>query len=174
MSQQFLGQISLFGFPFAPNGWALCQGQLLNISQNTALFSLLGTYYGGDGRSTFGLPNLQGRIAVNAGQANGLSNYVLGQTGGAATVTLIASQLPAHTHALPATSARGTQATPAASSGLAATLRGTSPYSATTDGTAMAPSSVAAAGANQPHNNMMPFLALNYCIALQGVFPQRP
>lgn len=173
MSARFLGQIGLFSFPFAPQGWAFCQGQILSISQNTALYSLLGTQYGGDGRSTFALPNLQSSQIVGFGQGSGLANYVQGQAGGSATVSLNANQIPAHTHTLPASTARGTLSQPASGSGLAATVRGTYPYAPSANGS-MAGPAVVATGGGQPHNNMMPYLSLNYCISLVGIFPSRP
>jgi|SRR5882757_7494647 len=174
----FVGEIRLAGFNFAPVGWALCQGQLMPISQNTALFSLLGTYYGGDGRSTFALPNLQGSIAVGMGQGAGLSDYFLGQVGGESTVTLLSSQTPPHSHTLPVSGAAGRVAAPSPSSFLGATGRGVQGiYASSAQQTAnpvnMAPTAVSSIGGSQPHNNMGPYLVVNYIIALQGVFPAR-
>jgi microcystin-dependent protein len=179
MSDPFIGQIAIFGFGFAPRGWALCAGQLLPLAQNTALFSIIGTFYGGDGKSTFALPNLQGRAVVGAGQAPGLSP--VGEAGGAASVALSSAELAGHSHpftasATPATvqSPNGAQlaepAPPGQPGGRIAPFYSPTPGNATT---ALAPSSIGPAGGNQPHNNMQPYLALNFCIALQGVFPNR-
>jgi len=173
MADQFVGEIRPFPYNFAPQGWALCNGQLLSISQNTALFSLIGTYYGGNGTSNFALPNLQGRIAVGQGQAPGLGPYTIGETSGTDTVTLPANQMPAHTHTLAVSATPGRIATPSPSVVLGATGRGSPDvYSAGQSGTmsAVAQSSV---GGSLPHNNMMPYLAISYCIALTGIFPSR-
>jgi microcystin-dependent protein len=172
MADMFVGEIRLFPFGFAPLGWAQCDGQLLPISQNTALFSLLGTFYGGDGVSTFALPNLQGGIAVGQGQGSGLSNYTVGQTGGEASVTLTTSEIPAHTHSLRAGSTSGKINLPSATDFLGAVGGGlakkTDAYNASAN-TTMAASGTA--GSFQAHNNMAPYLVLNYCIALQGIYP---
>lgn len=173
----FVGEIRLISFPFAPRGWALCDGSLLPISQNTALFALLGTQYGGNGQSTFGLPDLRGRAVVGAGQGAGLTNYVQGASTGTESVTLLSPNLPAHTHALSATvpvsTAAGASSSPA--SGYFAAVN--SQYGDSAGGGNMAPALLngnsAPAGSSQPHENRMPFLVLNYCIALQGIFPQR-
>lgn len=181
MSEPFLGQIALFGFNFAPLGWATCQGQLLAISQNTALFSILGTTYGGNGTTIFALPNLQGRVAVCAGQGPGLTNYDEGEEEGSENVVLASAQIAAHSHTLMAANANGTTT---ASSGnqLAIGHGGTfsAPnkadfYSTNAAGTALSTKALAPAGAQPaaPHNNLQPYLTLNYCIALQGVFPPR-
>jgi len=174
----FVGEIRLAGFNFAPLGWALCQGQLMPISQNTALFSLLGTFYGGDGRSTFALPNLQGSIPVGMGQGAGLSAYFLGQVGGESAVTLATQQMPVHSHTLPVSGAAGRVSSPSPSSFLGATGRGTkgiyaSATQQTSSSATMASSAVGSTGGGQPHNNMGPYLVVNYMIALQGVFPAR-
>ena len=158
----FVGEVCLVAFNFAPRGWAFCNGQLLPIAQNTALFAILGTTYGGDGRTTFGLPNLQGRMLIGAGQGAGLSNRTIGETGGVETVNLLSSELPAHNH--PATTpdnvvVRGT---------------GAAKYGLTTGKSTGASFTTEVAGGGLPHNNMQPYLALNYIIALQGVFPPRP
>ena len=168
----FLAEIRLFPFNYAPTGWAFCDGQLLSISQNTALFALIGTFYGGDGRSTFGLPNLQGSAALGVGQGPGLSQYFQGQIGGSQNVTLLTSEMPAHTHALqgladPAESNSPTGKLLARST--AGAVYGTAPA-----GSQLAPTSVSVQGSGLPHNNMPPYLTLNFCIALQGIFPQRP
>jgi len=175
MSQPFVGEIEIFGFNFAPQGWALCAGQLLPISQNAALFSLLGTQFGGDGKSTFALPNLQGTIPVSQGQGPGLSDYDMGETGGSETVTLNINQIPSHAHNLAASPVAGRIATPTSSSVLGPTSRGTAEayQTAATAGATMNTSSVGPAGGSLPHNNMMPYLTVNYCIALQGIFPAR-
>jgi microcystin-dependent protein len=172
MSQPFLGEVRVFGFNFAPRGWAFCRGQVMSVSQNTALFSLLGTNYGGNGTSTFALPNLQGNIPISSGQGPGLSTYTVGEQGGSAGVTLLSNQLPAHAHTLPAGAGAST-ATPAANTFLGAGQRGKTVYATATDGTTMNAASVAPAGGSQPHNNLMPYIAMNYCIALQGIFPSR-
>ena len=172
MSDPFVAEIRIFPFNFAPKGWAFCNGQLLPISQNTALFSLLGTNYGGDGRSTFGLPNLQGRAVMHPGQGPGLSPRSLGETGGSDTVTLLQSQMPSHTHALVASNEIGEDrkaAGEAAARSTGGPLYGPVPATPV----ALAVESVSVLGGSQPHNNLMPYLTLNFCIALQGVFPPR-
>jgi len=173
MADQFVGEIRPFPYNFAPLGWALCNGQLMSISQNTALFSLLGTYYGGDGRTTFALPNLQGQIAVGQGQGVGLSVYTIGESTGTEVVTLLASQIPAHTHTVPVSVTPGRIATPSPSAFLGATGRGSpAMYSASPTGT-MSVTAQSNMGGSLPHNNMMPYLAISYCIALTGIFPAR-
>jgi microcystin-dependent protein len=179
MTQPFLGQISVFGFNFAPVGWAQCQGQILAISQYTALFSLLGTYYGGNGQSNFGLPNFQGNTGVCIGQGSGLSLYDLGETTGATTETLIYNQMPAHNHTFVASTTAGTTTT-SKSNQLAKAATGgkkgsvTANYLNTTNPTtSLNPNSLSFTGGSQPHQNMQPYLAVNYCIALRGVFPAR-
>jgi microcystin-dependent protein len=175
MSQPFVGEIEIFAFNFAPYGWAQCQGQLLPISQNTALFSLLGTQFGGDGKSNFALPNLQGTIPVSQGQAPGLSDYNVGETGGSEKVSLIVSQIPQHAHTLAAAPVAARISTPSSTAALGGTEHGTPDVYATaaTTGSVMNTNIIGTAGGSQPHNNMMPYLTLNYCIALQGVFPAR-
>jgi microcystin-dependent protein len=174
VTDQFVGEIRTFGFNFAPSGWALCNGQLLPISQNTALFSLLGTIYGGDGKSTFALPNLQGRAPMFWGQGPGLSQHDEGESAGEPFVTLLDSEMPAHQHSLNANSAAGDLPTP----GPAISLARSTPFIYKTPAGAAAPlplspSAVGVTGGSQPHNNMMPFLTVNLCIALQGIFPPR-
>jgi microcystin-dependent protein len=170
MADPFLGQISIFSFAFAPKGWAFCNGQILSIAQNTALFSLLGTTYGGDGITTFALPNLQGRAAISSGQGPGLSPYTLGQVGGEAAHTLTVTEMPSHTHgAQPASDT--TQMSPQANY-WAPNINGNATYSATSTGT-MSVNAVANAGGSQPHPNQQPSLAINFCIALVGIFPSR-
>ncbi len=172
MADPFVAEIRIFPFNFAPKGWALCDGQLLPLSQNTALFALVGTFYGGDGKSTFALPNLQGSAPVHHGQGNGLTERQLGASGGQQTVTLLSSEIPAHNHALMASTDPGDLAAPAPSRSLARSQP--SVYKqppAQVD--ALAPQAVGAIGGSQPHNNMMPYLVLNFCIALIGIFPSR-
>lgn len=180
MSSPFLAEIRVFGCNFAPTGWAQCDGQLMPISQNTALFSLLGTNYGGDGKSTFGLPDLQGCAATFWGQGPGLQIWDIGQIQGSESVTLLQTEIPVHTHTLSATTANANSAT-AANGQLAKAIKGNLQASNTarlysniaTPGTTMSPYALAMAGGGLPHNNMMPYLTLNFCIALQGIFPAR-
>jgi microcystin-dependent protein len=160
----------MFGFNFAPTGWALCDGQLLPISQNTALFSLLGTTYGGDGKSTFALPDLQGNVPLHPGQGQGLSLYDLGQAGGESAVTLLTSEMPVHTHSFTATE-EVVNENNVTNNFFGA---GESRYAPPANVTQMAPQALPPAGGSLPHNNMMPYLVVNFCIALQGVFPPRP
>lgn len=166
-----LGEIRIFAGTFAPRGWAFCQGQLLNIAQNQALFALLGTTYGGNGTTTFALPDLRGRVALGFGQGTGLSSYVLGQQGGSENVTLSAAQMPAHNHALGVNNAAGTSTTPVNMVPAASTARD-SLYAAAPNAF-MAGSAISSAGANQSHENRQPFIAMNYIIALEGAFPSR-
>jgi microcystin-dependent protein len=178
MASPFVAEIRIFGFNFPPKGWATCDGQQLPISQNTALFSLLGTMYGGNGQTTFALPNLQGSAPLQQGQGSGLSLYDQGQIGGEQFVTLIDSVMPGHTHTAACANAdgSGTQLNPtgniwanAGARRAAVNMYATGPANAQMDFAALA-----IAGASLPHNNMPPFLCLEFCIALQGVFPQRP
>lgn len=172
MSSPFIGEIRLVGFNFPPLGWAQCDGQLLPISQNTALFSLLGTQFGGNGVSTFGLPDLRGRVPIHQGQGPGLSPYVMGQMAGSENTTLLASQMPAHNHLINANTGGGTQASPA--NGFPAVeSTGTSLNYAAAQDTTMAPPAVSIAGGNQPFSNVQPYLCVNFVIALQGIFPSR-
>jgi microcystin-dependent protein len=166
MSEPFLGQLMAVGFNFAPRGWALCNGQLLSIAQNTALFSLLGTQYGGDGQVTFGLPDLRGRVSLHQGQGPGLSNQFIGEINGVETVTLTTSQLPSHSHPLPANAGLGSTDKPA---GAVAAQGGS--YSPATDGTRLADSITA--GNNLPFTVMQPYLVINWIIAMEGIFPSR-
>lgn len=171
--EPFLGQLMLVGQNFCPNGWALAQGQLLPIITNTALFSLLGTYYGGDGETNFALPDLRGRYPMGNGQGPGLSDRVIGEQGGVESVTLAPSEMPAHTHGLAATTFAANTPNPAAA--LPARKHRTPLYrGGTPPNTTMDAAAIATAGASQPHENMPPYLVMNWCIALQGVFPQRP
>lgn len=175
MSDQFVAEIRIFPFNFPPTGWAFCDGQLLPISQNTALFSLLGTTYGGDGKSTFALPDLQGSAPMQPGQGQGLSLRDLGEQSGVESITLLVSEMPIHTHGLlAAVQDLGDLGAPASNRALARSGKG-SGYKANPSANAiMAPQTIAPAGGGLPHNNMQPYLTLNFCIALQGVFPQRP
>lgn len=175
MADPFLAEIRIFSFNFAPTGWAHCDGQVMPISQNTALFALLGTVYGGDGKSTFALPNLQGSVPMQPGQGNGLSLRQLGQTGGVSSVTLLVSEIPVHTHAIQADSFDPADLNAPAPNRVLAFSSGVGAYQPNASALQlMAPETLAPAGGGLPHNNMQPYLALNYCIALQGVFPQRP
>jgi microcystin-dependent protein len=168
MSEPFVAEIRIWALTFAPRGWAFCNGQLLPIAQNTALFSLVGTTYGGDGRTTFGLPNLQGRGPMHPGRGPGLSDYRLGQQGGSATATLTEAQLPAHNHAMRAFPSAEV-ANPTATHGL-----GNAPMYQTPGATsAMAAGTLGSTGGSQTHNNLQPFLGLNFCIALLGIYPSR-
>lgn len=180
MSEPFVGQIMPVGFSFAPRGWALCDGQLLPISQNDALFSLLGTTYGGDGRTTFALPDLRGRVAVHAGHGPGLADRPLGQRGGAEQVALVATQMPSHTHTITSTvrvvDDTGNQRDPGGAY-LARANDGESNYTDAKDTTgtlAGVGSTAETTGGSQPHENMPPYLVVNWCIALVGVYPSRP
>lgn len=178
MATPFLGEIKLFAGNFQIRGWAYCNGQLLSIADNDALYALLGTTYGGDGVNTFGLPNLQSRVALHQGQGSGLTNRTIGEASGSESVTLTTGQLPSHTHQAIATTVAGTASAPAnalpATPSLATTefLYLSGAAGSTTDAPP-APSSVSSAGGNQPHDNIMPILALNYLIALEGVFPSQ-
>jgi len=169
MSDPFLGEIKMFGGNFTPLGYAFCQGQLLPISSYDALFALIGTTYGGDGQTTFALPDLRGRVPVHQGQGPGLGNYTIGQMAGTETVQLLTGQLPAHTHSAAANSNPGTSADPTGSYWAAsADLR---PYSDQAPNGTMQNSG--SAGSSQPHDNMPPFLTINFIIALEGLFPSR-
>jgi len=176
MANPYLAEIRIFPFNFAPVGWAFCDGQILSISQNAALFSLIGTFYGGNGTSNFALPNFQGAVALNAGQGAGLTQRVIGETGGEEDVTLLQTQLPAHTHPFKAFVGRGADNinTPAAGDSLTTSLGGDAYVSSNpVTGQALDPRTLTPVGGNQPHNNLMPYLTLNFCIAMQGVFPAR-
>jgi len=174
MADPFVAEIRIYPFNFAPKGWAFCDGQLLPLSQNTALFSLLGTTYGGNGKTNFALPDLQGRGAMQPGQGPGLSLHDLGETGGSDTVTLLESEIPAHSHALQASPQPGEDASPNSQEALARSV-GASLYQTVTNTNIvqLGAGALAPTGGDQPHNNMMPYLTLNFCIALQGVFPPR-
>jgi microcystin-dependent protein len=173
MADPFVAEIRIFPFNFAPKGWAFCDGQILPISQNTALFSLLGTTYGGDGKSTFALPDLQGSVPLHPGQGQGLSLYDLGQTGGTETVTLLQTEIPFHTHNVTA-GAQDPADQPGPANNFFAISNNGFAYAASGAITQTNVATLAPAGGGLPHNNMMPYLTLNFCIALQGVFPARP
>lgn len=180
-SGPFVAEISIVPFNFAPTGWAHCDGQLLPISQNTALFSLLGTMYGGDGQSTFALPNMQGCAPMFYGQGNGLSLRDQGESAGTSTVTLLESEMPLHTHtAVPVVQTGGAATTVNPDNAMPAVALNSELIYATTAGTgttkpmAVTKQNTNPAGGAQPHNNMQPYLTLNFIIALQGIFPQRP
>jgi microcystin-dependent protein len=178
MSAPFIGEIRAFGFNFAPKTWAMCNGQLLQISQNAALFSLLGTQYGGNGVQTFGLPDLRGRAAMNQGQGPGLSNYVIGEQIGTETVTLVSTEMPQHNHLWAANNAAGDTAAPI-NNFLAGAIVPTNnvpvpTYAAPGGATVpLAAAMLGLTGNNQPHQNMQPYLVVTYCIALSGIFPSR-
>ncbi|WHU04199.1 tail fiber protein [Sphingomonas sp. NIBR02145] len=174
MADPFVAEIRIFPFNFAPRGWAWCDGQLLPLSQNTALFSLLGTTYGGNGKSTFALPDMQGRAPMHPGQGPGLSLHDLGEISGTETVTLLESEIPNHTHTLRASVEDATQGTLANGVSLS-TSTGGSLYQTTTNTNlaTMSPQALSSAGGSAPHNNMQPYLTFYFCIAMQGVFPPR-
>jgi microcystin-dependent protein len=173
--EPFVAELSIFPYTFVPRGWAECNGQLLPIAQNTALFSLIGVNYGGDGRSTFGLPDLRGAIPMHPGQGPGLSDHVLGEGGGSQTVTLLQSEIPVHAHVLMANGAQADLQSPAPTRVLARSSGGTAYQSNTSANLQqLAPQALPPAGGDQPHNNLMPYLTLRICIALQGVFPTHP
>jgi microcystin-dependent protein len=171
MSDPFVAEIRIFGFNFAPKGWAFCDGQLMPISQNTALFALVGTFYGGDGKATFGLPDLQGSAPMHPGN-NGQNDHFLGEQGGSAAVALLPGEMPAHVHAVNGSNGPANLQAPASDRVL-----GRANNNVYLDNPAglvpMAPESLAPTGGGLPHNNMQPYLTLNFCIALQGIFPQR-
>jgi len=173
MSDQFLAEIRIFPFNFAPTGWAFCNGQLMPISQNTALFALLGTTYGGDGKSTFALPDMIGNAPMQPGQGQGLSLRDLGEMSGVESITLLISEIPVHTHAMLCNNGLSNSRTPDSTMAIARTVGGLL-YDTAASQTAMAFQALSVAGGGLPHNNMQPYLTLNFCIALQGIFPQRP
>lgn len=174
MSQPFVAEIKIVPYNFAPRGWAFCNGQIMAISQNTALFSLLGTTYGGNGTTNFALPNLQNRAPLHWGQGPGLSSRSLGEMGGSASVTLAVTELPTHTHSMLADPAGGGLAGPAGNTWGQPAARTPAPlYRSGAPNAAMLAGALAPAGGSQPHNNWSPFTALNFVIALQGVFPSR-
>ena len=165
MSSPFIGEIRMFAGNFAPVGWAFCNGAVIPISQNDALFNLIGTTYGGDGQSTFALPNLQSSVPVHVGPG-----FALGQTGGAETVTLTTSQIPAHSHVPQANSAPGTQAGPSGGAWAESTL---DQFSSSSPSVNMSPTALGSSGGSQPHDNMVPFLVINFILSLFGIFPSQ-
>ena len=173
MSQPFVGEIRMFGGNFAPAGWHFCNGALLSISENEVLFLLIGTTYGGDGQSTFGVPDLRGRVPIHIGQGAGLSSRVIGEAGGTETVTLTANQIPVHNHAVGADTRAGTSTKPQGRvwSASAPSLTYAAPTGVNT--TTLNPATVAASGGSQPHENMLPFVAVNFIISLFGIFPSQ-
>jgi microcystin-dependent protein len=171
MSEPFIGEIRMFGGNFAPRGWALCDGQLLSVSQNDALFSLLGTVYGGDGGTTFGLPDLRGRIPVHAGTGPGLSDRRLGSKSGQESVTLTLNQLPTHTHSYRTSADVGTESDP--HGGVLCESPSMAMYRATAPTVALSGGAVTSVGGSQPHTNLMPFLCFHFIIALVGIYPTR-
>jgi microcystin-dependent protein len=170
----FVAEIRIFPFNFAPKGWAFCDGQILPLSQNTALFSLLGTTYGGDGKSNFALPDMQGNAPMHPGQGPGLSLHDLGETGGSETVTLLESEIPAHNHNVMGVNSNANRTNPIGNS-ISRAVNATPyfPGSPTPPPVNFNDNAITPAGGDQPHNNMQPYLTLNFCIALQGVFPPR-
>lgn len=181
MSSPFVAEIRMFGFNFAPTGWALCNGQLLPISQNTALFSLLGTTYGGNGQTTFALPDLQAAVPIHPGQGPGLSDRVLGEASGSDSVTLTTSEIPLHNHSFNVTTTVGTVTTssgnqlakPQTGNPVSGITQGRYFSTGATNATLNPATSIVPNGSGQPHNNLMPYLVVNFCIALQGIFPPR-
>jgi microcystin-dependent protein len=176
----YIGELRLFGFTFAPVGWALCNGQVLSISHNAALFSILGTQYGGNGTSNFALPNLQGQVPISQGAGPGLTPFDPGSTGGEQTHTLVSSEMPAHSHSLTAKPVAAVNTTPAAGSvtseghgGARGSTFNVNTYTTNSPGTTLNPAAVGAAGNGAGHDNMQPSLTVNWCIALQGVYPPR-
>jgi microcystin-dependent protein len=170
VSEPFVGQIMTVGFTFAPDGWAFCNGQILPISQNTALFSLLGTQYGGDGQSTFALPNLEGRVPLGFGQGPGLTDYGVGELGGSTTVTLFESEIPSHTHIVSPVASDNERTTDHPANAYPTTG---GIYASSPDSSAPMGSTASSTVGGSPHNNLQPYLVLNFVIALQGIFPAR-
>jgi microcystin-dependent protein len=171
MSEPFIAEIRIFGFNFAPRNWAFCNGQILPIAQNTALFSLVGTMYGGNGQTTFALPDLRARAPMGTGQGPGLSPRDVGESGGQEAVTLIASEMPAHNHAVQVNS--GNANSQSAAGTFLATEIGPATMYSSGGGAGMAAEALGASGGGQPHSNMQPYLTMNFCIALLGIFPSR-
>jgi len=170
MAEPFIGEIRILGFNFAPVGWSQCNGQLLPIAQNQALFSLLGTTYGGNGVTNFALPNLQGRAPVHTGTSGGVPSISIGQSGGAATTTLTVNQMPAHGHSVACSSIAGKEASPAGNY----LAKKTRDFAMASDNNTMAAGMIGQTGGNQPIPTQSPFLGLNFCIALVGIYPSRP
>ncbi|HYZ82762.1 MAG TPA: tail fiber protein [Bryobacteraceae bacterium] len=173
MNDAFIGTILMFAGNFAPRGWALCQGQLMSIAQNSVLFSILGTMYGGDGITTFGLPDLRGRVPVGTGQGPGLAPVTQGEIDGSASVTLTITQIPAHNHTLGCSNQAGNQTDPTNHIIAAESQGATQTYTDQNPNQTMNPVSIGAAGGSQPHDNMQPYLGMNYIICLEGIYPSR-
>ncbi|MFN0317387.1 MAG: phage tail protein [Burkholderiales bacterium] len=173
MADPFIGQIQAFGFNFAPRGWAQCNGQLLPIAQNQALFALLGTFYGGNGQTTFGLPDLRGRSPIHVGQGPTLSNYTLGEQGGQESVTLTPQQMPQHTHTARALAGNGNSKVAAGNVWAKDAGVSSATYSSVAPDSSMSAQAIASTGGSQPHENRPPYLVINWCIALEGIFPSR-
>ena len=173
MAEPFVGQIIMAGFNFAPRGYATCDGQLLSIAQNTALFSLLGTTFGGNGTTTFALPDLRGRVPIHQGQGPGLTDRTMGEVSGSENVTLIINEMPAHNHLINGLNSNGNVKTPAGN--VLANVQGTATnvYSNLAANSTMNNAAITSTGGNQPHNNMQPYLVINFCIAMEGIFPSR-
>lgn len=172
MDNPFIGTVMLFGGNFPPRGFLFCNGQTMSIAQNTALFALLGTTYGGNGQTTFALPDLRGRVPIHFGQGPGLSNFNLGEVGGAETVTLLSTEMPQHTHTVNVNTGNGTTNNPTGNF-FAATPAFLQYTNGAANNTSFIPNSIGNAGGSQPHNNLQPYLAINYCIAIEGIFPSR-
>jgi microcystin-dependent protein len=168
MSSPYIGEIRMFAGNFPPNGWAFCDGQLMPISENDALFTLIGTTYGGDGQETFALPNLQSRVPIHMG-TNAGTTYVIGETDGVESITLTVQQIPSHTHALLGSTGNGSQVNP--SGNVLSTSTVITPYGSETPDTAMAASSIGSVGGSQPHTNLQPFLCISFIISLFGIYP---
>ena len=168
MSDQYIGEVRMFGGNYAPVGWVFCNGQLLNISQYEALYALIGTTYGGDGQTTFAVPDLRGRLPIHMG-----NGYLLGQTGGTEQVTLVSSQLPAHTHVPNASSATAASASPENAFWATSSASNVTPYSTKAPNATMNPALISPVGGNQPHDNMMPFVTVSFIIATEGVYPSQ-
>jgi microcystin-dependent protein len=173
MADQFVGEIRCVGFNYPPAGWAFCNGQLLSLSQNTALFSLFGTFYGGDGKSTFALPNLQGNVAISQGSGPGLTPRFIGENGGAQTVTLLQTEMALHNHNYMVDTADGPANRPVADAAASISFGAQAFTTAISPTTPMAANSLPVIGGSQQHNNMMQFLVMNFVVALQGIFPAR-
>lgn len=179
MAEAYVGEIRMVGFNFAPVNWALCNGQLLSIAQNAALFSLLGTFYGGNGQTTFALPDLRGRVPINFGQGPGLSNYSIGDIGGTESVTLLTQQMPAHNHLINVNNQAANQTDPTkgipslVNDGTGREAKSYPAYSNTSPNGTMLATAIANAGNNLPHENRQPFLTINFIICLYGIFPSR-
>lgn len=173
MATPYLGEIRMFAGNFAPAGWAMCNGQLLAISQNAALFAIIGTFYGGNGINTFALPDFRGRVAVHQGQGAGLSNYVMGEVTGAENITLTASQMPQHNHLVNADGAAGGKNSPTGNFPGTVSPTATEKIYSSASNANMAPTMLGEAGGSQPHSNLQPLLVVTFIIALNGIFPSR-